>query len=63
MSEYIYCAVNKDGAIQQVWGSSKRTYYFRTNRYLRRAVSYHNQYHADDPWKVQKFKLVEVDDE
>lgn len=60
MSEYIYCAVNKDGIIQQVCGSSKRTYYFRTDHYLKGAVSYHNHYHVNDLWKVQKFELVAV---
>lgn len=62
MSEYIYCAVNKDGIIQQVCGSSKRTYYFRTDHYLKGAVSYHNYYHANDMWKVQKFELVAVEE-
>lgn len=58
--EHIYCAVNKDGEIQWVLGSSKKTRYFRTTRYLKEVVRYHNKYHADDPWRVQGFVLIEV---
>ena len=59
MHEYIYCAVNSQGEIQQVCGSSKRTYYFRTPKYLKGAIEYHNKYH-EEKWRLVKFKLVEV---
>ena len=45
MTEYIYCAVNKNDNIQWVLGSSKKTRYFRTTHYLSNAVKYHNMYH------------------
>lgn len=60
-TEYVYCAVNSNGEIQWVEGSSKRTRYFRTDRYLPMYVEYHNYSHADDPWKMQKFVLMEVE--
>lgn len=59
-TEYVYCAVNKDGEIQWVQGSSKRTRYYKTESYLKEAVEYHNHYHPQDPWRVQKYMLVEV---
>lgn len=60
MEEYIYCAVNKNNEIQTVCGSSRRTRYFKTDHYLGKAVAYHNEYNANDIWRVAKFKLVEV---
>lgn len=60
-NECIYCAVNADDEIQWVWGSSKKTRYFKTDRYVKQAVAYHNQYHPSDQWRVAKFKLTEVD--
>lgn len=58
--EYVYCAVNKDNNIMEVSGSSKKTRYFRTAKYLKRAVEYHNRYYDNDSWRVAKFKLAEV---
>ena len=60
MPEYIYCAVNTMNEVQWVRGSSTKTRYFRTNKYLKTAVQYHNRYHSNDPWRIAKFKLVEV---
>ena len=60
MNEYVYCAVNTENEIQWVIGSSNKTRYFKTFKYLARAVAYHNQYHTDDQWRIAKFKLVEV---
>lgn len=62
MIEYIYCAVNKNNDIQWVEGSSRKTRYFRTTRYLSNAVKYHNMYYKKDPWRVQKFQLMAVND-
>lgn len=59
MTEYIFCAVDESGEIQWVFNSSKKTRYFRTDRYLKGAVEYHNEYHSDDPWHVVRFRLVE----
>ena len=49
MIEYVYCAVDKNDDIQWVLGSSKKTRYFRTTRYLNNAVKYHNKYYNEDP--------------
>ena len=57
--ECVYCAVNGSGEIQWVRGSSQKTRYFKTDRYLKRAVEYQNKYHPEDTWRVAKFKLVE----
>ena len=62
MIEYVYCAVDENDDIQWVMGSSKKTRYFRTTYYLNNAVKYHNRYYSEDPWKVQKFKLVAMND-
>ncbi len=58
--EYIFCAVNDRDEVQWVCGSSQKTRYFKTDKYLKKAVEYHNLYHGDDMWRVAKFKLVEV---
>ncbi len=60
MPEYIYCAVNTKNEIQWVKGSSQKTRYFKTTKYLTNAVRYHNRYYPEDPWRISKFKLVEV---
>lgn len=61
IEEYLYCAVNKQNEIVWVCGSSQRTRYFKTDRYLSREVEYHNKYHEKDSWRVAKFKLIEVE--
>ena len=58
--EYIFCAVNDRDEVQWVHGSSKKTRYFKTDRYLKKEVEYHNRYYGDDIWRIAKFKLVEV---
>ena len=60
MPEYVYCAVNTLNEIQWVKGSSSKTRYFKTNKYLAQAVEYHNKYYSEDPWRIVKFKLVDV---
>ena len=60
VDEYIFCEVNDRDEVQWVCGSSQKTRYFKTDRYLKGAVEYHNRYHGDDMWRVAKFKLVEV---
>lgn len=59
-TEYVYCAVNDRDEIQWVTGSSSKTRYFKTDRYLKKAVEYHNTWHGDDIWRVAKFALSEV---
>lgn len=59
--EYIFCAVNDRDEVQWVQGSSQKTRYFKTDKYLKRAVEYNNRMYGDDRhWRVAKFKLVEV---
>lgn len=60
MDEHVYCAVNSTGEIQWVKGSSSKTRYFKTNKYLQGAVQYHNKIRTNDQWRIAKFKLVEV---
>ena len=60
MDEYVHCAVNSTGEIQWVKGSSSKTRYFKTDKYLQGAVQYDNKIRANDPWRIAKFKLVEV---
>lgn len=63
MTEYIYCAVNEQGEIQWVIGSSRRTRYFKTDKYLKGSVKYHNKVYPSDQWRIAKFQLVEVKQE
>lgn len=58
INETIYVAVNKNDEVQWVIGSSSKTRYFRTDKYLKGAVEYHNKYHPEDIWEVKKCKLV-----
>lgn len=60
VSEMVYCAVNKDGEIQWVRGSSSKTRYFKTDKYLRKAVEYHNKHESGEKWFVAVFVLNEV---
>jgi len=60
VNENVYCAVNKAGEVQWVTGSSSKTRYFKTDKYLRKAVEYHNKYHSDDKWFVSVCALNEV---
>lgn len=41
-------------------GSSRKTKYFKTTKYLEKAVGLHNFYYDNDPWRIGKFELVEV---
>ena len=59
MTEYIYCAVNDRNEIQWVNGSSSHTRYFKTDKYLKKAVEYHNKCYGDDIWRVARFELKE----
>ena len=59
IKENIYVAINKNDEIQWVCGSSKKTRYFRTDKYLKGAVEYHNKYHPDDVWKVKKCVILD----
>ena len=60
VNETVYCAVNKDGEVQWVTGSSSKTRYFKTDKYLRKAVKYHNKTHAKDKWFVSVCVLNEI---
>lgn len=60
MVEYLYCAVDDFGHIKTVEGSSRRTKYFRTTTFLKRAVARHNLFYEDDPWHIGKFELKEI---
>ena len=62
--EYVYCAINKNGVIQDIHGSSKRTRYFKTIKYLKHEIEYHNKYYPDDKYRIAlfKFKCIDVID-
>lgn len=57
--EYMYVAINHNDEIQWVKGSSSKTRYFRTDKYLKKAVESHNKYHPEDIWKVRKCVILE----
>ena len=59
IKENIYVAINHKDEIQWVKGSSAKTRYFRTDKYLKVAVEYHNKYHPEDIWKIRKCVIVE----
>ena len=58
-TEYIYCCVNNREKIQTMPGSSQHTRYFKTDKWLKKAVERHNQMYGD-MWRVGKFELKEV---
>ena len=60
MRESVYCAVDNDGQIKWMYGSSTKTMYFRTTKYLRGAVANHNKYHKNDPYHIIEFELRPV---
>lgn len=55
--ETVYVAVNKNNEVQWVLGSSSKTRYFKTTKYLKQAVDYHNKYHPEDEWKIAECYL------
>ncbi len=59
IKENIYVAINHNDEIQWIQGSSSKTRYFRTDKYLKKAVEYHNSNYPDDIWKVRKCCIVE----
>ena len=59
MDNYIYCAVDKNNIIVEVKGSSQRTTYFKTPKYLKGAIERHNEFHPEDERHMVRFKLVE----
>lgn len=61
IKENIFVAINHNDEIQWVKGSSSKTRYFRTDKYLKGAVEYHNKYHPEDMWKVRKCVILEVE--
>ena len=62
IKENIYVAINHNDEIQWVTGSSSRTRYFRTDKYLKRAVKFHNIAHPEDKWKIRKCIILEDSD-
>ena len=47
-AEYVYCAVDEGNEIKTVQGSSRKTRYFRTTKFLERAVARHNLFYEKD---------------
>lgn len=60
IKEYIYVAINRNDEIQWVKGSSSKTRYFRTDKYLKGAVENHNKYYPEDIWKIRKCVILEA---
>ena len=61
IKENIFVAINHNDEIQWVKGSSSKTRYFRTDKYLKGEVEVHNKYNPKDMWKVRKCVILEVD--
>lgn len=59
IKENIYVAINKNYEIQWIRGSSAKTRYFKTDKYLKGAVGYHNKYYPEDMWEVRKCVILE----
>lgn len=59
IKENIYVAINEHDEIQWVKGSSAKTRYFKTDKYLKGAVESHNKYHPEDIWRVRKCVILE----
>ncbi len=63
VKENIFVAVNHNDEIQWVKGSSSKTRYFRTDRYLKGAVEAHNKYYPDDMWEVKKCVILGIEEQ
>ena len=61
IKEYMYVAINHNDEIQWVKGSSSKTRYFRTDKYLKGAVERHNKNYPKDMWKVKKCVILEAE--
>lgn len=61
IKENIFVAINHNDEIQWVKGSSSKTRYFRTDKYLKGAVESHNEHYPEDMWKVRKCVIIEAD--
>lgn len=59
IKEKVFVAINDKDEVQWVQGSSQKTRYFKTDRYLKQAVKYHNTYHTDK-WRIAECKLSKV---
>lgn len=55
--ERVFVAINDKNEVQWVTGSSQKTRYFKTDKYLSRAIRYHNRYHPDNRWKMAECRL------
>ena len=55
--ERVFVAINDKNEVQWVTGSSQKTRYFKTDKYLSRAIRYHNRYRPDDRWKMAECRL------
>ena len=54
----IYCIVNNKEEIQKVAWFGMKEQYFNTDTVLKDIVKFHNNICKEDPWKIQKFKLI-----
>jgi hypothetical protein len=61
IKENIFVAINHNDEIQWVKGSSSKTRYFRTDKYLKNAVEWHNKHYPGDMWKIRKCVILEAD--
>lgn len=59
-AEYIYCATDDDGKIYTMRGSSQKTRYYKTDKYLKGMVESANTIHGKK-LHVQKFALIPVE--
>ena len=55
--ERVFVAINDKNEVQWVTGSSQKTRYFKTDKYLSRAIRYHNRDYPDDRWKIAECRL------
>ena len=59
VTNYVYCAVDKNNKIRAVKSASRWKNYFQTDKYLKEFVKDHNNIYPKDILRIAKFKLVE----
>jgi len=62
INEFVYVAVGENDEVQWVRGSSRKTRYFKTSKYLRGAIEYHNKCYPNDKWTMKMCRLVATAD-
>lgn len=60
MTNYVFCAVDRNNIIQTISGKIKKGRYFLREEELTETVRVHNVLYPNNKWHIVKYELVEV---